>query len=334
MTDTASTPSLKVQDSSTGWLSALCFLAGVMAALGKTVAIITRSIFRSLFPAKGKSLHGEVVLITGAGHGLGRELALHFAAHGCTIVCVDINEKGNEQTVRDINDRFCLDTDTPTAYSFRCDVSDRVQVQKMAEDVLSSLGRVDILVNNAGIMPVQPILNAQPTEVVDVVNVNLLAHFWTLFAFLPGMIARNHGHLVAVSSLAGLSGLANKAPYSASKFAVTGLMDALTEELRLDSTNIKLTCVHPYFLHTRPDLPENLHVRIPELSPEVAALEIVEAVRHDVESITVPRNLLFWVNVLRTLPQDARHVWRDLFYTNVTPAATSSQQPTTLEHKT
>ncbi|GLH05696.1 Dehydrogenase/reductase SDR family protein 7-like [Gryllus bimaculatus] len=254
--------------------------------------------------------------VTGAGRGLGRALALRFAASGCVVLCVDVDAAGNEATALAIN----ASRARARARAYPCDVSDAAQVRRLAASVLADVGRVDVLVSNAGAVP------AQPSQHV------------MLLAFLPHMVARDSGHVVAISSMAGLTGLA-KVPYSASKLAVAGLMDALGEELHLNKHNIKVTCVHPYFIHTRPDLPEDLHLRVPELSPEGAAAEVVRAVREELASVTVPRDLLFWLHVLRALPQDARNVWRDLLHARVTPAdaapasaaACSAQRPVALE---
>lgn len=134
----------------------------------------------------------------------------------------------------------------------RCDVSNREEVFKVAEKVREEVGHVTILINNAGIMPCRTIMNYTPEEIKRIFDINVLAHFWVSFfekiavpieipfvllllfgclrlislqttqAFLPSMIQRNHGHIVALSSMAGFIGLANLVPYCASKFAVRG----------------------------------------------------------------------------------------------------------------
>ncbi|KAJ9594666.1 hypothetical protein L9F63_027351, partial [Diploptera punctata] len=263
--------------------------------------------------------------ISAAGHDLGRQLALEFWRHGCTVVCVDTDQNANNLTAHNINTRHHRNLQNTeetkkerciAAYAYTCDVRDRIQVATLASRVQQDVGQVDILVNNTGI---KPLLHVEPAKAVDVVNVNLLSHFWMVLAFLPSMVKRNEGHVIAISSVADLCGLANKEPHSASKYPAAGFMKALSKEMRLDSHNIKFTCAYSYFVNSTTDLPEQLDLRIPELSPEHAAIEIVNAVRHNIDTITVPKSLLFWLNVFRTLPQDARDVWRDLFHTRAVP---------------
>ncbi|XP_069670584.1 short-chain dehydrogenase/reductase family 16C member 6-like isoform X2 [Periplaneta americana] len=315
-------------------LQALRLALTLLAAALHSALSVVKSTYRLLRPQPAKSLAGEVVLVTGAGRGIGRRVALEFWAQGCTVVCVDDDEASSRLTARHINERHrrrlaaagcALAEGSGPAHAYSCDVRDRDQVAQLARRVLGDLGRVDILVNNARVMPT---LQAPPSEVVDDVNLHLLSHFWTLLAFLPGMVQRRHGHVVAISCVAGLRGLADKGPHSASKHAVTGLLDAVAEELQLDPQHVKLTCAHPYLLH-----PEQLDLRIPQLSARHAARQIVDAVRHDLETVTVPRNLHFWLNVFRTLPQDARDVWRDVFQARgVSPQGVSSPAAYSIVH--
>lgn len=323
---TASTPPSR-------YVQILHLAAGLVSAMVQIAYFVIKTTYQRLRPQPAKSLQGQIVMVTGAGHGIGRQLSLEFGRHGCTVICVDADEIANNLTAHDINTRHHQKLEVMgevtkeknlAAQAYACDVTDRNQVAELANRIQQDVGYVDILVNNVGTVPVQSMFEVQPADVIDIVNVNLLSHFWTVLAFLPSMVKRNHGHIVAISTVDDLCGLDKKVPYSASKCAVAGLMDALSQELHLDSHNIKLTCAYPYFVDTRPDLPEQLRLRIPELSPEHAASEIVNAVRHNVDTITVPRNLLFWHNVLRTLPQDARDIWSDLFHTRVVPPGLSN----------
>lgn len=104
----------------------------------------------------------------------------------------------------------------------------------MADKILHEVGHVSIIVNNAGIMPTHSFIersfNAE--EIRKLFDVNVMAHFWILQAFLPHMLSKRRGHIVAISSMAGICGLTNLVPYCATKFAVRGLMEALHEELR------------------------------------------------------------------------------------------------------
>lgn len=116
----------------------------------------------------------------------------------------------------------------------RCDVTKREDVFALADKILTDVGHVSIIVNNAGIMPCHSLLKHNADEIRKMFDINVLAHIWVLQAFLPHMFAKRRGHIVAISSMAGLCGLTNLVPYCATKFAVRGLMEALYEELRED----------------------------------------------------------------------------------------------------
>lgn len=100
---------------------------------------------------------------------------------------------------------------------------------------MKEVGDVTILVNNAGIMPQHEMLKHSEKEIRMIYEINTIAHCWMFQAFLPKMIEKNQGHIVALSSVAGLTGLNNLVPYCGSKFAVRGTMEALLEELRQHS---------------------------------------------------------------------------------------------------
>jgi len=109
-------------------------------------------------------------------------------------------------------------------------------VLETGSKVLTEVGDVTILVNNAGIMPQHEVLKHTEGEIRKIFEINTIAHLWMFQAFLPKMIEKNRGHIVALSSVAGLVGLTNLVPYCGSKFAVRGIMEALGEELR-ENTN-------------------------------------------------------------------------------------------------
>nr|XP_012217368.1 PREDICTED: short-chain dehydrogenase/reductase family 16C member 6-like [Linepithema humile] len=190
-------------------------LAEIFVLLFKVLYYICESVVKLFAPVKAKSVASEIVLVTGAGHGIGKELAIGYALLGATVVCWDINEKTNQQTKNEIKK---MGKDSIHAY--RCDVTNREEVFKVAEKVRTEVGDVTILINNAG----------------------------TLRAFLPSMIEKNHGHVVAVSSLLAIVTLMYATVYSPTKSAVRALMESFNEELRLSSKGkslIKFTTVFP-----------------------------------------------------------------------------------------
>lgn len=260
-------------------------------------------IYQFFVPPEPKSVKGEIMLITGAGHGMGRETALRFGKLGALIVCVDINPTGNQETVDLIKEQ------KGKATRYECDVTDREAINALAEKIRREVGEVTMLVNNAGIMPCKPLLQTSEKEIRSAFELNIIAHLWLLQAFLPSMMERNHGHIVAMSSMAGVIGLRNLVPYCATKFAVRGLMEALHEELREDKekdySGIKFTVICPYIVDT--GLCKNPKIKFPSLmkilSPQEAADKIVDAVRRNYQEITIPSSLYYINMICRTLPR-------------------------------
>ncbi|XP_013177254.1 PREDICTED: estradiol 17-beta-dehydrogenase 11-like [Papilio xuthus] len=262
----------------------------------------TLAVIQFFFPPEPKNVKGEIILITGAGHGMGREMALRFGKLGGVVVCVDINPAGNKETVDIVKGQ------EGKAHAYQCDVTDRNAINELAEKIRREIGDVTMLVNNAGIMPCKPLLQTSDTEIRTVFEVNVLAQLWLIQAFLPHMMETNHGHIVAMSSMAGVVGLRNLVPYCGTKYAVRGLMEALHEELREDKrdfSGIKLTTICPYIVDT--GLCKNPKIKYPSLmkilSPQEAADSIVDAVRRNYHEITIPSSLYYINQICRTMPR-------------------------------
>ncbi|KZC13668.1 Estradiol 17-beta-dehydrogenase 11 [Dufourea novaeangliae] len=212
--------------------------------IGVTMVLAT---IRTIVPFRSKSLLGETVLITGAGHGIGRELAMQLGSLGCIIVCWDINADANRSTMSAVSENG------GEVYGFAVDVSNRLEVRETVR-LMRKLGipEVSILINNAAVLYHAPFLNQDQDLVEKTFNVNVLSHFWTIEAFLPNMIKNKKGHIVCLSSMCGIYGVSEKVAYCSSKFAVRGLMEGLYEELRLDpdTANIRLTTIYPFYVDT------------------------------------------------------------------------------------
>lgn len=265
-----------------------------------------------------KDISEDIVLITGAGHGMGREMAVRFARLGAKVICVDINPKGNEETVNLIREN------KGKAFKYECDVTNRPAVFLLAEKVKNEVGEVTILVNNAGIMPCKPILKHSELDIRSMMDINVHGNLWMIQAFLPSMLENNHGHVVAMSSMAGKMGLRNIVPYCGSKYAVRGIMEALAAELHEDPRNtsgIKLTTVCPYIVNT--GLCHNPRIRFPSLmkvvEPGEAADQIVDAVRRNYHEITVPSDLYYTNKIYNLLPISAARMMTDFMGTGLDP---------------
>ncbi|XP_052832104.1 retinol dehydrogenase 10-B [Octopus bimaculoides] len=121
----------------------------------------------------------------------------------------------------------------------------------MFDYVKNEIGNVDILVNNAGIVTGKNLLDCTDQDIIKTMQVNVLAHFWTIKAFLPKMIERNSGHIVTISSTAGVIGVNKLTGYCASKFACVGLDEALRSELSsLKKDGVHMTLACPYYTNT------------------------------------------------------------------------------------
>ncbi|XP_063219568.1 17-beta-hydroxysteroid dehydrogenase 13 isoform X2 [Bacillus rossius redtenbacheri] len=281
----------------------------------KIVYSLLEGLFRTIVPLAEKSVEGEIVLVTGAGHGIGKELALQLAQLGATVVCWDINADNNEHTCRELA-RMGF-----RARAFACDVSNREQVMEVAKRVRTEVGEVTVVVNNAGIMPCHPFLQHRPEEIRRIFDINVMAHFWVLEAFLPAMVERNSGHVVALSSMAGVMGIPNLVPYCASKYAVRGLMEACAEELREHprQPDVRFTTVCPFIVDT--GLCKKPRTRFPNLlafvPPKKAAREIIHAMRTNQQEVSIPKGLINLNHFLRLFPAKANQLIKDFMDSGV-----------------
>ena len=139
-----------------------------------------------------------------------------------------------------------------TAYAYTVDITNRHKIYATAEEVKQDVGTVKILINNAGIVSGTSVLDTTDEKIIRTFDVNVLAQFWTIKAFMPDMILGKKGHIVNVASLAGHSGMHKLVDYCSSKFAAVGIDDALKVELHVQGHDsyIKTTVVCPYYIST------------------------------------------------------------------------------------
>ncbi|XP_032152029.1 epidermal retinol dehydrogenase 2 isoform X2 [Sapajus apella] len=170
--------------------------------LGKSLFSLLEALIFAILPKPRKNVAGEIVLITGAGSGVGRLLALRFARLGSVLVLWDINKNGNEETRK-----MAREAGATRVHAYTCDCSRKEEVYRVADQVKKEVGDVSILINNAGIVTGKNFLDCPDELMEKTFDVNFKAHLWTYKAFLPAMIANDHGHLVCISSSAGLVGV-------------------------------------------------------------------------------------------------------------------------------
>ncbi|XP_066268779.1 epidermal retinol dehydrogenase 2-like isoform X3 [Branchiostoma lanceolatum] len=248
------------------------------------VSLIARllSVVRLIFPPGKKSVSGEIVLITGAGSGLGRGMALSFARLGATIVAWDINKEANEATVQMIRE------EGGKASGFVCDCSKREDIYRAAQEVKSSVGHVTILINNAGIVSGRKFLDCPDDLIQKTMDINTNAHFWTTKAFLPHMVEQNHGHLVSIASAAGFSGTAGLADYCSSKFGAVGFAESIRHEMRIQKlSGVHVTCVCPTYINTGMFTGAKVK-EIENMEPDFVVQQIVDAVLRNQFWVVLP----------------------------------------------
>ena len=187
-------------------------------------------------------LREQVALITGAASGIGRACALELARQGAELVLVDIDEAGLAGAAEEVRAAGAR------AGTFVCDVSREDRVRAMADEVLASRGRVDLLFNNAGVAVAAPVATMRREDWEWIVGVNLWGAIHVTQAFLPAMLARGSGHLVATASLAGLIGAPGMAAYSMTKFGLVGFFESL--RLEVANCGVDVTVICPGYVKT------------------------------------------------------------------------------------
>jgi len=266
----------------------------VLWALVLTLYHVIERLVKIVLPQKmfEKNISGQVVLVTGGGSGIGRLMCLRFARLGATVVTWDINKLGNEETVDMIK------KEGNRAFSYTVDMSSKEDIYRTAEKTKEDVGPVTILVNNAGIVSGTTVLDTPDSKIVKTFEVNILAHFWTIKAFLPDMIKHKLGHIVNVASLAGHSGTNKLVDYCSSKFAAVGMDEAFRVEMFVQghSDYIKTTVVCPYYIST--GMFSGVQSKlIPILVPEYVADSVVSATLTNREVLLLP----WWAFILIAL---------------------------------
>lgn len=256
------------------------------------VPILVGYVVRFFVPREKKKITGQLALVTGGANGLGREICLQLAQRGCHVAIADLDLVNGELTADDVRKQGVK------AKCFKADISSYDSVQELKREIESSLGQVDILVNNAGVLPLMSVREGTPEDVKKVLEINLLSHFWTIRAFVDGMITRRKGHIVAIASAASYLPLGRLCAYVASKYGVRGMMEAFNDELYFEKLQDEVftTTVYPYFINTRKDLIDtldkiNILGRVPIFSAKTMARATVNGMLQNQQHIYVPKFL-------------------------------------------
>jgi len=244
----------------------------------------------------------RVALITGAGSGLGRAIALALAWEGTSIAALDIVEDGLRS----------LDDDLPRdRYAWaRADVTDFDALKKATRELVEKLGPTDLLIANAGIGMETTAASLNPLDIARIIDVNLIGVTNSIAAVLPGMLERRHGHLVAISSVASARGLPRMFGYCASKAGVNAIMDGLRVELR--DKGIAVTTICPGWIRT----PMTKEVAVPMpgiMEPAEAARHVLHAIRRRKKVYMFPRSIAWQIRAITWLPLS----WQDRYLARV-----------------
>ncbi|GAB3476512.1 SDR family oxidoreductase [Amycolatopsis cihanbeyliensis] len=237
-------------------------------------------------------LAGAVVLVTGAGRGIGRATAEAFAAGGATVCLGDLDLPAAERVAAGLG---------RGAGAWRVDVTSRAEFADFVSGVLDRFGRIDVLVNNAGVMPLGGFLAESDATSRLTMDVNVWGLIHGLRLVLPGMIDRGRGHVVNVASMAGKIPIPGLAVYNASKFAAVGLTAAVRRECA--GSGVSVSAVLPSAVRTRLSSGVPLGRGLPTVDPPDIAAAVLASCRSRRAEIPVPRYLAGWDLLAAVTPE-------------------------------
>ncbi len=235
------------------------------------------------------------ILITGGASGIGLLCGEMFLKQGAArLLMWDIHEDNlNKEAER-------LRAKGHEVETTQVDVSDETAVRQAAGDYLSDDRLPDIIILNAGVVTGKYFHEHAHGEIHKTIGVNVLGCFWVAHAFMPAMIRRGSGHMVSISSAAGMLANPRMAVYAASKWAVLGWSESLRLEMEQLQTGIKVTTVTPSYIDTGMFAGARVNPLLPNLSPEKAAKKIVSGIRRNRRFVRMPA-LVYLIPLLKGL---------------------------------
>jgi NAD(P)-dependent dehydrogenase (short-subunit alcohol dehydrogenase family) len=271
-----------------------------------------------------RNLNGKVAVITGAGSGIGRALAMRLAHEGCALAIDDVDSEAVKATC----DLICGERNRVSTHNF--DVAKRDEVDRFACEVIEKHGHADILINNASVVISDTLEDITYPDFHWLMEINFWGVVHNTKAFLPFLKQRPEAHIINISSIDGVLATPNNGPYCAAKFAVTGLTETLSQELQ--GSTVKVSCVLPggvrtnihrnarFFKMANPDLCQEDTIecfeRMASLTPEEAAQIIVKGMKKNRTRILVGRDAYFLDLMKRLMPvwttKLVAHVMRNL----------------------
>ena len=265
----------------------------------------------------------QVVLITGASNGIGRQLAGDFAARGAIVVGCGRSIPRLRETLIEVR------RTSPRSAMIGCDVGDAEQVRGMTAKVLADYGKIDILINNAGVGMRKPFVETPLKTIEEIVRTNFLGAVYCTHEVLPPMIAQGSGHIVNISSGAGKIGTLNMAAYCGSKFAMNGWSESLYHELKPLGINVTEVCPGPVqtecsrdFRDSEPKAPAKLIV-----PTEAVCREVIKAIERNKFEVITPRWLALMCAFNRHMPNLFRHLAQRRFDSYVSRIVSTPRGP-------
>jgi short-subunit dehydrogenase len=183
---------------------------------------------------------GSAAAVTGAASGIGRALALEFAARGCDLALADVDEAGLEAVAKEIKDAHAR-----RVMIRRVDVADQKQVEDFAHAAIADFPALNMVINNAGVALLGQFEEFDNAQMAWVMGINFWGAVFGTRAFLPHLQRQPQAHIVNISSIFGIIAPAGQSAYSASKFAVRGFSESLRHELATNKSPVRLSVVHP-----------------------------------------------------------------------------------------
>jgi len=260
-----------------------------------------------------KQLEGKTAVVTGAGSGIGRELAKELSNKGCNLALSDINELALTETASML-------TGSGKVQTWKFDVSDRAAMATFAKETIEAFGAVDIVINNAGVALTGTFEENSYDELEWIIGINLWGVIYGCKEFLPHLKTRPEASLVNLSSIFGIVSVREFSGYNITKFGVRGLSEALRLELR--ETNVTVTCVHPGGIKTNIARSARSSKRVGEeldafvtsfeknfiTTPEAAAKAIVRGIQKKKKRVLVGADAHLVDRVARALPTSYERV--------------------------
>lgn len=191
-----------------------------------------------------RNFNQKVAAITGAGSGIGQQLAILLAQQGAHLALSDVNEQGLVET------RSLIAQYPVNATFTQLDVSNQEAVRAWAADSFTHHGKINLIFNNAGVALASTVEGMNYEEMEWIFNINFWGVVYGTKEFLPYLKQSGEGHVINISSLFGLTAQPTQSAYNATKFAVRGFTEALRQELDIQNNGVSATCVHPGGIRT------------------------------------------------------------------------------------